>query len=182
MARLHKDLVCSIDKKLLICSTILLGSVTVEPLTLYFERPYLMFLRFVVETVIIDYLPLLEQFLSLYWSSKYAITIYFVKCWLTNRLYFLFFSGIQMLNLLVPILVDCLLELPDSANKHSKALHENCLLVLKQIGPQYPLVRNCLIISMLSFCDLTPKNFWLYPFYIRVKKQVMESYKFYSIS
>lgn len=101
----------------------------------------------------------LNSFFSLYWNNVYAITFYFVKCWLTNRLYFLFFSGIQMLNLLVPILVDCLLELPDSANKHSKALHENCLLVLKQIGPQYPLVRNCfVIISMLSFCDLTPKK------------------------
>ncbi|XP_054269957.1 HEAT repeat-containing protein 5B-like isoform X2 [Macrosteles quadrilineatus] len=44
---------------------------------------------------------------------------------------------IQMLSLLVPILVDYLLESP-SANKHLWTLHEHCLQMLKQIGPQYP--------------------------------------------
>uniref|UniRef100_A0A1B6GMZ3 HEAT repeat-containing protein 5A n=1 Tax=Cuerna arida TaxID=1464854 RepID=A0A1B6GMZ3_9HEMI len=45
---------------------------------------------------------------------------------------------IQMLSMLVPILVDYLLESPTTANKYSLALHEHCLQVLKQIGPQYP--------------------------------------------
>lgn len=49
-------------------------------------------------------------------------------------------SGIQMLKLLVPVLVNCLLEglALKEANKYSKTLHEHCLQSLMVIGPQYP--------------------------------------------
>lgn len=45
-----------------------------------------------------------------------------------------------MLKLLVPILVNCLLEglALKEANKYTRALHEHCLQALKVIGPQYP--------------------------------------------
>lgn len=47
---------------------------------------------------------------------------------------------IQMLSLLVPILVDCLLEGPSlkQANKFCRALHDHSLQWLTKIGPQYP--------------------------------------------
>ncbi|KAK6641234.1 hypothetical protein RUM44_012943 [Polyplax serrata] len=47
---------------------------------------------------------------------------------------------IQMLKLLVPILVNCLLEGLDlkEANKYRKTLNEHCLQQLMVIGPQYP--------------------------------------------
>ncbi|XP_073980275.1 HEAT repeat-containing protein 5B isoform X3 [Rhodnius prolixus] len=49
-------------------------------------------------------------------------------------------QGIQMLKMLVPELVDCLLEGPalKEANKYCKALHEQSLNWLMKIGPQYP--------------------------------------------
>lgn len=52
------------------------------------------------------------------------------------------FTGIQMLSMLVPILVSCLLEGPTlkEANKYCRGLHENCLQLLMKIGPQYPQV------------------------------------------
>ncbi|XP_014275349.1 HEAT repeat-containing protein 5B isoform X4 [Halyomorpha halys] len=47
---------------------------------------------------------------------------------------------IQMLKLLVPELIDCLLEGPTlkEANKQCKTLHEKSLQWLMKIGPQYP--------------------------------------------
>lgn len=49
-----------------------------------------------------------------------------------------------MLKLLVPILVNCLLEGLDlkEANKYRKTLNEHCLQQLMVIGPQYPDVSN----------------------------------------
>lgn len=45
-----------------------------------------------------------------------------------------------MLKLLVPVLVNCLLEglALKEANKYTRALHDHCLQSLKVIGPQYP--------------------------------------------
>jgi len=50
--------------------------------------------------------------------------------------------GIQMLTLLVPILVNCLLEGPalKEANNFNRVLHDQCLQKLMKIGPQYPQV------------------------------------------
>lgn len=47
---------------------------------------------------------------------------------------------IQMLTLLVPILVNCLLEGPalKEANNFNRVLHDQCLQKLMKIGPQYP--------------------------------------------
>lgn len=55
-----------------------------------------------------------------------------------------------MLKMLVPELVDCLLEGPalKEANKYCKALHEQSLNWLMKIGPQYPQV---ILISMKLF-------------------------------
>ncbi|GFG34432.1 hypothetical protein Cfor_07683, partial [Coptotermes formosanus] len=49
-------------------------------------------------------------------------------------------AGIQMLTLLVPILVNCLLEGPalKEANNFNRVLHDQCLQKLMKIGPQYP--------------------------------------------
>ncbi|XP_069685594.1 HEAT repeat-containing protein 5B isoform X2 [Periplaneta americana] len=47
---------------------------------------------------------------------------------------------VQMLTLLVPILVNCLLEGPalKEANNFTRALHDQCLQKLMKVGPQYP--------------------------------------------
>ncbi|XP_075228223.1 HEAT repeat-containing protein 5B isoform X2 [Lycorma delicatula] len=47
---------------------------------------------------------------------------------------------IQMVSILVPILVSCLLEGPalKEANKYCRCLHDHCLQLLMKIGPQYP--------------------------------------------
>ncbi|XP_049845033.1 HEAT repeat-containing protein 5B isoform X1 [Schistocerca gregaria] len=47
---------------------------------------------------------------------------------------------VEMLSLLVPILISCLLEGPafKEANKFRQMLHEQCLQKLMKIGPQYP--------------------------------------------
>ncbi|XP_039288533.1 HEAT repeat-containing protein 5B isoform X2 [Nilaparvata lugens] len=47
---------------------------------------------------------------------------------------------IQMLSMLVPIVIDCLLEGPalKEANRFCKSLHEQALQLLMKIGPQYP--------------------------------------------
>lgn len=52
------------------------------------------------------------------------------------------FLGIQLLTLLVPILINRLLEGPlyKEANKFCRMLHEQCLQKLMKIGPQYPQV------------------------------------------
>ncbi|XP_021938507.1 HEAT repeat-containing protein 5B isoform X3 [Zootermopsis nevadensis] len=49
-------------------------------------------------------------------------------------------QGVQMLTLLVPILVNCLLEGPalKEANNFTRILHEQSLQKLMKIGPQYP--------------------------------------------
>ncbi|KAL0275721.1 UNVERIFIED_CONTAM: hypothetical protein PYX00_003499 [Menopon gallinae] len=49
-------------------------------------------------------------------------------------------NRIQMLKLLVPVLVNCLLEGLElkEANKYSRSLHDHCLQYLMVIGPQYP--------------------------------------------
>ncbi|RZF35276.1 hypothetical protein LSTR_LSTR014265 [Laodelphax striatellus] len=49
-------------------------------------------------------------------------------------------QGIQMLSMLVPIVIDCLLEGPalKEANRFCRSLHEQALQVLMKIGPQYP--------------------------------------------
>lgn len=64
----------------------------------------------------------------------------------------LMFSGIQMLSLLVPILVDCLLEGSSlkQANKYCKVLHEQSLQWLTKIGPQYPQVRQFFKVFFVS--------------------------------
>lgn len=51
-------------------------------------------------------------------------------------------TGIQMLGILVPILVEFLLEETSfqEANKFCKSLHEQSLQWLMKIGPQYPQV------------------------------------------
>jgi len=51
-------------------------------------------------------------------------------------------AGIQMLTLLVPVLVNCLLEGPalKEANNFNRVLHDQCLQKLMKIGPQYPQV------------------------------------------
>jgi len=55
---------------------------------------------------------------------------------------FFVIAGIQMLTLLVPVLVNCLLEGPalKEANNFNRVLHDQCLQKLMKIGPQYPQV------------------------------------------
>ena len=65
-------------------------------------------------------------------------------CLSLSKVNFSFFviAGIQMLTLLVPILVNCLLESPAlrEANNFNRVLHDQCLQKLMKIGPQYPQV------------------------------------------
>lgn len=51
-------------------------------------------------------------------------------------------TGIQMLSLLVPVLINFLLEGPalKDASKPCQTLHERSLQWLMKIGPQYPQV------------------------------------------
>lgn len=82
-------------------------------------------------------------------------------------------AGIQMLTLLVPVLVNCLLEGPalKEANNFNRVLHDQCLQKLMKIGPQYPQVwlsilkfstvlsYTCGISSEQAFCLLVYINF-----------------------
>lgn len=63
-----------------------------------------------------------------------------------------------MLTLLVPILVNCLLEGPalKEANNFSRVLHDQCLQKLMKIGPQYPQVR----LSILKVSYSTELHMW----------------------
>lgn len=59
-----------------------------------------------------------------------------------------------MLKLLVPVLVNCLLEGLElkEANKYARSLHEHCLQYLMVIGPQYPEASSIVSVPYVCVC------------------------------
>lgn len=93
-----------------------------------------------------------EKFLSLRFYCILHVSL------LTVNFSFCVIAGIQMLTLLVPILVNCLLEGPalKEANNFNKVLHDQCLQKLMKIGPQYPQVW----LSILKVFYCTELHMW----------------------
>lgn len=67
-----------------------------------------------------------------------------------------FFSGTQMLSILVPILIKFLADRTESSyvNKHLRSLHDQSIQILMKIGPLYPQVSLKRIIVHLIFIQI----------------------------